>query len=231
MLWRMAWRNLWRHRTRTVIMTSAVAFSYALFLVSMGMGDDGHQQMLDAAAEGAGGDILVHADGYWASRSSDLVIRNAEEILPSIASTQGVETAIPRVIVNGLVSSPVGNRPLMLQGIDPMRELALRDFSEDMKEGEYLTESTRDDPLVLGVTIVEKLELELGDRVVVTASGLTGRSPGPSSTSRVYWSRACRKWTRTWASPPSRPPGRPCPWRACSPRWAWFRIRTFVQRR
>lgn len=174
MLWRMAWRNLWRHRTRTVIMTSAVAFSYALFLVSMGMGDDGHQQMLDAAAEGAGGEILVHADGYWATRSSDLVIRNAEEILSSIVSTRGVGTAIPRVIVNGLVSSPVGNRPLMLQGIDPMRESALRDFSEDMKEGEYLTESTRDDPLVLGVTIVEKLELELGDRVVVTASGPDG---------------------------------------------------------
>ena len=59
MTWRMAWRNLWRHRTRTLIMTSAVAFSYALFLVSMGMGDDGHGQMLEAAAEGAGGDVLV----------------------------------------------------------------------------------------------------------------------------------------------------------------------------
>lgn len=174
MLWRMAWRNLWRHRTRTLIMTSAVAFSYALFLVSMGMGDNGHQQMLDAAAEGAGGDILVHADGYWASRSSDLVIRNGEDILSAVASTPGVEAAIPRVLVNGLVSSPVGNRPLMLQGIDPDREVALRDFSEDLTVGEYLTETTRDDPLILGATIAEKLELELGDRVVLTASGPDG---------------------------------------------------------
>ena len=53
MLWHIAWRNLWRHRARTLTMTSAVAFSYGLCLFSMGLGDDGHQQMLDQAAEGA----------------------------------------------------------------------------------------------------------------------------------------------------------------------------------
>lgn len=174
MFWRIAWRNLWRHRNRTLIMTSAVAFTYALFLVSMGMGDDGHQQMLEAAVEGAGGDILVHADGYWASRSSDLVIRNASEVLPAVDSTPGVEEAIPRVVIDGLVSSPVGNRPLTLQGIAPEREAALRDFSQDVEQGAWLTESQEDDPIILGVTIVEKLELELGDRVVLTASGPDG---------------------------------------------------------
>ena len=174
MIWKLAWRNLWRHRTRTLIMTSAVAFSYGLFLVSMGVGDDGHQQMLEAAAEGAGGDVLVHADGYWDSRSSDLVIRDADRVLSAVESTPGVETAIPRVLVNGLVSSPAGNRPLVLQGIVPGREETLRSFSDDVKEGDWLTESDRDDPIVLGVTITEKLELELGDRVVLTASDPEG---------------------------------------------------------
>jgi putative ABC transport system permease protein len=170
MLWRMAWRNLWRHRARTLIMTSAVAFSYGLCLFSMGLGDDGHQQMLDEAAEGAGGDILVHADGYWASKSSDLVIEDGAGVLAAVESTSGVRAAIPRMIVNGLVSSSAGTRMLFLQGIDPERELALRDFSEDLEEGAYLDASDRDDPLILGAVIVEKLEMELGDRVVLTAT-------------------------------------------------------------
>ena len=42
MIWRLAWRNLWRHRGRTLIMTSAVAGAYGLMLVSMGVSDDGH---------------------------------------------------------------------------------------------------------------------------------------------------------------------------------------------
>jgi len=174
MLWRMAWRNLWRHRTRTLIMTSAIAFSYGLCLFSMGMGDDGHQQMLDQAAEGAGGDVLVHADGYWDSKSSDLVIRGGEEVLAAVEATVGVGEAIPRIIINGLVSSASGNRMLFLQGIDPGREAALRDFSEDVKVGEYLDATDRDDPIILGAVIVENLELELGDRVVLTATDPDG---------------------------------------------------------
>jgi ABC-type lipoprotein release transport system permease subunit len=170
MLWHMAWRNLWRHRTRTLTMTSAVAFSYGLCLFSMGMGDDGHQQMLDEAAEGAGGDILVHADGYWESKSSDLVIGDSDGILAMVESVPGVRTAIPRMIINGLVSSASGNRMLFLQGIDPERELALRDFSEDVEVGVYLDATDRDDPIILGAVIVEKLELDLGDRVVLTAT-------------------------------------------------------------
>jgi ABC-type lipoprotein release transport system permease subunit len=174
MLWRMAWRNLWRHRTRTLIMTSAIAFSYGLCLFSMGMGDDGHQQMLDQAAEGAGGDVLVHADGYWDSKSSDLVMRDSENILAAVEATDGVREAIPRIIINGLVSSASGNRMLFLQGIDPHREEALRDFSEDVKAGEYLDTTERADPILLGAVIVEKLELELGDRVVLTATDPEG---------------------------------------------------------
>jgi ABC-type lipoprotein release transport system permease subunit len=48
--------------------------------------------------------------------------------------------------------------------------LALRDLSEDVDVGVYLGDSGRDDPIILGATIVEKLELDLGDRVVLTAT-------------------------------------------------------------
>lgn len=174
MIWRMAWRNLWRHRTRTLIMGSAVAFSYALFLISMGMGDDGHRQMLEQAAEGAGGDVLVHADGYWEDRSSDLVLRGPDPVVATLGELQQVREVLPRVLVNGLVSSPVGNRPVFLMGVDARRELTLRDLSSDVAEGTWLAEATRNDPIVLGATLVEKLELELGDRVVLTASDPDG---------------------------------------------------------
>ena len=170
MLWRMAWRNLWRHRTRTLIMTSAVAFSYGLCLFSMGMGDDGHRQMLEEAAKGAGGDVLVHAEGYWESKSSDLVLERGAELLSAVEAVPGVRAAIPRVVISGLAGSAAATRGLLLQGIDPERELALQDYSEDLSSGVFLDHSERSDPLVLGAILVEKLELELGDRVVLTAS-------------------------------------------------------------
>jgi putative ABC transport system permease protein len=134
------------------------------------MGDDGHQQMLDEAVKGAGGDVLVHADGYWETKASDLVMQRGPEILSAAEAVPGVQAAIPRVIITGLVSSASGSRALLLQGIDPEKELAVQDYSEDMASGVYLDRTDGTDPLVLGALIVEKLELELGDRVVLTAS-------------------------------------------------------------
>ena len=43
-------------------------------------------------------------------------------MLAAVESAPGVRAAIPRMIINGLVSSATGNRMLFLQGIDPERE-------------------------------------------------------------------------------------------------------------
>ncbi|MEW6754671.1 MAG: FtsX-like permease family protein [Candidatus Latescibacterota bacterium] len=173
MLWRMAWRNLWRHRTRTLIMASAVALTYALTLVGMGIGDDGHARMLAEAARAAGGQVLVHGHGYWASRASDAVIRQAEGVLQAARRVEGVKTAIPRVIVSGLVSTAAGSRPVLLQGVRPALEAELHSLVRDLAAGTFLT-GGEDDPVVLGSRIVEKLELEVGERVVLTATGPDG---------------------------------------------------------
>lgn len=173
MLWRIAWRNLWRHRTRTLIMTSAVALTYALALVGLGISDDGHQRMLDEAITAAGGEILVHAEGYWDTRASDAVIARGDAALEAVRSTEAVETAIPRVLVSGLVSTSAGSQPVLLQGVRPELEATLSDVAGDVTRGTFLGDE-RSDPLVLGSRIVEKLELELGDRVVLTASDPEG---------------------------------------------------------
>lgn len=174
MTWRLAWRNLWRQRTRTLILMSAVTLSYAMVLAAMGVGDDSHFQMLDAAVEGAGGEVLVHGEGYWESRSGDLLIDDAESARRALAGIAGVEAVIPRVLVSGLLSTAVGNRPVQLVGIEPAAEARLRDVQERIDEGTRLEDADVGSPLLLGGPVAEELEVGPGDRVVVTATGADG---------------------------------------------------------
>ncbi|MFW6192038.1 MAG: ABC transporter permease [Gemmatimonadota bacterium] len=173
MIWRMAWRNLWRHRARTLIMGSAVAFIYGLALVSLGINDDGHRRMLEEATGAAGGDVLVHADGYWSTRASDRVILDGAEVHEAVRKTRGVDLAIPRVLVDGLLSTSAAASAVLLQGVDPALEARHTDPAEDLVRGTFL-DGDRPDPLVLGARLVERLELELGDRVVLTAADPEG---------------------------------------------------------
>jgi ABC-type lipoprotein release transport system permease subunit len=174
MIWRLAWRNLWRQRARTLILMSAVTLSYAMVLAAMGMGDDSHFQMLDAAVEGAGGDVLVHGDGYWESRSGDVVIDRATAVATAVGAVPDVAAVLPRVVIDGLLSTAVGNRPVQLLGVDPEAERALRDVESDVVEGDRLSESDLRAPLLLGGAVAEELEVGPGDRVVLTATGADG---------------------------------------------------------
>ncbi|HEX7089986.1 MAG TPA: FtsX-like permease family protein [Longimicrobiales bacterium] len=180
MLWRMAWRNLWRHRARTLTMLSAVALSYALMLVAFGINDDGHARMLREAATAAGGDVLVHGQDYWATRASDIVVRDADAVAATVARVEGVRAAVPRVIVNGLAGTAADNRPVLLQGVRPELETELRDIAEDLTAGTFLTGSERS-PLVLGSRLVARLEAELGARIV-----LTGTTPDGEVTRALF---------------------------------------------
>jgi ABC-type lipoprotein release transport system permease subunit len=172
-MWKVAWRNLWRNRTRTIIVVTAIALSYALFLVSMGLGKYMHNQMELAALKTAGGAILIDGDGYWASQSSDIYIEDPEPVFSVLSETEGVDTAIPRVLINGLVTSTRGSAGVRLTGIVPEKEAVLLDMSQYLADGTFLDGST-DDPIVLGRKVVEDLEIELGDRVVLTATDVTG---------------------------------------------------------
>jgi len=174
MLLRLAWRNLWRHRARTLILGTAVFLSYGLLLASMGMGDDAHQQMVDAAIEGAGGQVLVHGAGFWDARTVDIRIDAADSVLAALDQVTGVRAAIPRVLVNGLLSTAQGSRPVMLEGIVPAAEARLKDISDDVKEGDRLDGTTVRAPVLLGRPVADELQVKPGDRVVLTASGADG---------------------------------------------------------
>lgn len=166
---KLAWRNLWRNRPRTLIICSAIVLSYALMLVSMGISEDTYMKMLDAAAEGAGGEVLVHGDGWWETQSSDIVIDQPQAVRQALEGVAGVDAVIPRVVINGLATSSRGNEPVRLMGVDLDSEAKLADLTDDLDSGQFFS-GDFDHPIVLSQKLVDKLGLERGDKVVLTAS-------------------------------------------------------------
>lgn len=170
---RMAWRNLWRNRGRTMIIVSVVAWTLAMLLVSYGMTLDRKVKFVDAAIRTTGGSVLVHAEGYWDSRASDLQIAGGDAVLARVAAVPGVASVAPRVLASGLLTSSRGASGLQLLGVDLDAEAAVFDYRPFLVDGEWF-DAGSEIPLVLGAGVVEELEVELGDRVVLTATDPSG---------------------------------------------------------
>lgn len=174
-MWRLAWRNLWRNRTRTLIVSTAIALTYAMFLISLGMGTEMHNQMERAAAKTAGGDILVHADGFWDAQTNERLIENTSQVLEAVESVDQVSEVIPRVLVNGLLETARGSVAVRVTGMVPELETNLIDISPHLTEGNFFeSEEEVEFPIVLGSGIVDDLHLELGEAVRLRASAPNG---------------------------------------------------------
>ncbi len=170
---RLGWRNLWRNRTRTLISATAITLSFAGLLTTFGVSDASYDQVLAAAVRSAGGSVLIHAEGWQRSRAADLLIADPAKVAATARDMLGVRGVIPRLIVQGLLSSPRGAEALQLRGIDPRAEAALLDLAPYVAEGSFL--APRDThPLVIGHKLAQKIEVKLGDRVVLTAAGPKG---------------------------------------------------------
>ena len=166
---RMAWRNLWRNSTRTLITATAIALAYALYLMANGVQDWTFAEMRTAAAKAAGGHVLVQADGYQDTMLNDQLVSDGAATLERVRAVEGVDAAAPRVIIGGLVSTSASSNPVMLRGIEPASEAKIHDMSEYLVEGTWF-EGDADDPIVLGKSLAEELEAQIGDRIILTAS-------------------------------------------------------------
>ena len=67
---RLAWRNIWRHRRRTVIIVLAMALTLALMMFYDGLMNGFTDVIYGNAVKVLGGNIQVHAQGYRQQASS-----------------------------------------------------------------------------------------------------------------------------------------------------------------
>jgi putative ABC transport system permease protein len=170
---RLAWRNLCRSRTRTTISVTAISLSFCLMLSNFSLKDASYEQMLRAAVKVAGGSVLVHAEGWQESRAADLLLTDPGRVMDAARRIPDVRAVIPRMIIEGLLSSAQGAEPVRLVGIDRQAQSALSDLARFVAEGTYL-EPHEEKPLVLGSKLARKLAVKLGDRVVLTAADRRG---------------------------------------------------------
>lgn len=166
---KIAWRNLWRNQTRTLVTATAIAVAYALYLMANGIQDWTFVEMRKAAARAAGGDVLVQQAGYLDRQENDQLLVDGAQLLARIRAVDGVEHAAGRVVISGLLSTSASSNPVVLRGIVAADEAPIQDMERYLVAGTFLPGDAAD-PLVLGDALAEELEVGLGDRVILTAT-------------------------------------------------------------
>lgn len=173
MLWKMAVRNLWRNRRRTLLTMSALIISVALLILSLGVFSGMFADMLASATQQYHGHLVISKISYQDQRQLHDSFPYSSELLQTLTSREEVIGVSPRLRGFGLISHAGRTEPGELLGIEPDREQKVTSLSQMLIKGTFPV-ATKGDWAVLGRGLAEKLEVDVGDELVFVTQSADG---------------------------------------------------------
>jgi ABC-type lipoprotein release transport system permease subunit len=170
---RLAWRNIWRHRRRTVIIVLAMGLSLGMMMFYDGLMDGFNNAIAGNAVRVLGGNVQVHAAGYREKVDSNplLPLTDDSAIVKAALSQPNVIAAARRIQTGGLVSNHEGAFPMAIIGIEPEAEAPVSLIAEHIVDGRYV-ETTDEDSILIGKGLADALSLKVGDRITMVGSDI-----------------------------------------------------------
>lgn len=166
---KLAWRNIFRNKRRTIIAATAIGIGLTalIFMDALMIGME--EILVRTATASFLGDAQIHREGFRDEQEASLTIQALDEVAGSLAEEPTVQHFTQRVLVSGMITSPANVSAINLVGVHPPTEKFLSLIDDAITEGVYFEgDNSRD--VVIGTKLAEILEVGLRDRVVMTVA-------------------------------------------------------------
>lgn len=165
---RLAWRNVWRHRRRSLIVATAMALGLGLMMFYDGLMAGFDQAIYGNAIKVLGGNIQIHAEGFRTETGQNplLPLPDPQTALQAVRAQPFVQTASQRIITSGLMTSPEGAFGIDINGIEPEIELDVSLPAQHVIAGRYLKSDDKD-LIFIGKGLADAMGVSEGDRVTM----------------------------------------------------------------
>lgn len=170
---KLAWKNLLRHKRRSIIAATAMGIGLAalIFVDALWLGME--QNMVKTATASFLGDGQIHREGFSDEQAVELTINQLDAVVTNLRREGVVAHFTLRTFAFGMITSPATVAAVNLVGVEPSTERYLSQIDDAIIEGAYFEGSNPRD-IVIGEELVKRLEVGLNDRVVVTMAQAGG---------------------------------------------------------
>jgi putative ABC transport system permease protein len=179
---KIGWRNLWRNPRGTLLTALALGLGLTLLLISLGLLDGSHEQMIREGVRFGTGHVVIQAQGYQDTGSQELLlpaqaVSTTEEFLHSEAMKHVLRGVSPRLLASGLLSSAANADGVSIMGVIPHEERAVSLIPQRIVEGTYLNDD-KQSGVVIGTELARKLEVKIGAKVVLMTQAVEQPASG-----------------------------------------------------
>jgi len=170
---KLAWRNIWRNKRRSMISIASVLFA-VLFAISAESLERGtYELQIENMVMFSTGYIQIQDVLYQEEPSMDNMMLYDASVTEAIASLgEEISYTVPRIQGFALAATDHKTRGVMLMGIDPVLEHRFNALSDQVIRGDYL--SGDDNAVLLSEGLAKILNLDVGDTLIAIGQGFQG---------------------------------------------------------
>jgi ABC-type lipoprotein release transport system permease subunit len=152
MITAIAWKNVWRNKTRSLIVISAVAIGVFAGVFTMAAINSSILQRIDAAVNEELSHIQVNNKDFRSSNDIQNIIKDFPSVMSALRSITGVKDVTGRIIIRGIASTSAKSTGVEINGIDVEKEKKI--FTLDKKlipgTGSYFDEKSKYNTVFIG---------------------------------------------------------------------------------
>ena len=172
---KLAWRNIWRNKRRTLITMVSIFFAVFLSIFMLSMQNGSYENMIKNTIGSFVGYMQVHQKGFWEEQNIDNTFELDKAVLQKITQEKGVTDAVPRLESYALLSGNEKSKAGLVVGIDPAKEMALSNPEKKLIKGKYFTDSN-ERAVIVAQGLAKYLKVGTGDSLVLIGQGFQGQS-------------------------------------------------------
>lgn len=171
----LAWRNLWRHRRRTLITLSSIAIGFGLAVFSIGIGDGSHNSMIRNAIKLGEGHLTVQPAGYLEAPANHKYLADGRALGERLKALGIAGRIAPRISLQVLASTANNSVGAALEGMDMGTDPRVATLKPKLVAGSWVEPGDRRG-ILIGDGMARKLKVKVGGKVVLMAGTQGGDS-------------------------------------------------------
>ncbi len=160
-------KNVFRNKRRTILSGLAIGVGLTSMIVADGFMVGMMDNLVGSVIETFTGDGQIHAEGFKENFEVEKYIKDASKLVEKLEQEKVIKQVTTRTQTFGMISSPDNFVNIGVVGIEPEKESKIIRIKKAVKKG-ALPMGAGD--IAIGHKLAEKLEVSMGDKVVVTVA-------------------------------------------------------------
>ena len=171
MIFKIAWRNIYRNKKRTLITVTSIFAALFLIILMRALQFGFYDNIITTVVESYAGYVEVHAEGYWDNQSLDNSMEVDQKLINDISSVEGVENIVQRLQTFSLISMGEKTKGGVINGVDISDEQKITDWNKKMLSGSF---NLGENEIIVGKGIAEYFDIRENDTLILYGQGYRG---------------------------------------------------------